>query len=116
MDERDEHPATRFRRTHDAREDAAALQGQSRQARRQAAKVHAETNAILDTVAEMMTCALRARGFALRAPVTARFRRDRTRSTGVEVVVRLREPQHADAAKAFLVERFPDPLSEMIVR
>ena len=74
-----------------------------------------ETNVILDTVAEMMSRVLRARGFALRAPVAATFRTAAGGSTGIEVVVRLDDPGHADAARAALVERFPDPLSDVIV-
>ena len=104
-----------FRGAQEAREGAAALRGESRQARRHAAEIRAETNAILDTVAEMVARALRVRGFALRAPVAASFRTDHGGSTGIEIVVRLEDPSHADAAKAALDQRFPDPLSDVIV-
>ena len=104
-----------LRGAHEAREDAAALRGESRQARRHAADICSETNAILDAVAEMMTRALDERGFRLLVPVAARFRTPEGGSTGVEVVVRLADPSHADAAKAALGERFPDPLSDVIV-
>jgi hypothetical protein len=57
-----------------------------------------------------------AAGFALLAPVVARFRMTQSDSTGVEVAVRLTDPRHANAAKAAIVERFPDRLSEVIVR
>jgi hypothetical protein len=115
MDRRDESVAARLRRARDAREDATALRGESRQARRHAAELRAETNAILDTVAEIMASALRRQGFALRAPVVAWFRTEQSGSTGVQIVVRLEDPRHADAAKAALVERFPDPLADVIV-
>jgi hypothetical protein len=115
MDRPEESLAAPLRGAREARENAVALRGESRQARRHAAEVRAETNAILDTVAQMMARTLRGRGFVLRAPVAARFRADRGGSTGVEIVVRLEDPSHADAAKAALVERFPDPLSDVIV-
>ena len=53
---------------------------------------------------------------AVQAPVEARFRCDKNGSTGIEVEVRLDEPSQADAATAALTERFPDPLSSIIVR
>ena len=105
-----------FRAAQEARENAAALRAESRRARRQAADVRAEANAILDGVGEMITHALRLRGFTLRAPVAATFRTDRGRSTGLEIVVQLEDPSHADAARAALSERFPDPLSTVIIR
>jgi hypothetical protein len=36
-------------------------------------------------------------------------------STGIVVAVRLHDPRRADAARAALVERFPDRLSQVIV-
>jgi hypothetical protein len=99
----------------EAREDASARRGASRQARRHAPEIRAETNAILDAVADMMARVLRRRGFALRAPVAARFRIAPTGSTGVEIIVRLEDPSHAAAAKAALLDRFPDPLADVIV-
>ena len=74
-----------------------------------------EGNALLDAVVRMVTDVLRRRGFALLAPVGARFRMAENGSTGVEVAVRLEDPRHATAAKAVLVERFPDQLSELDV-
>jgi hypothetical protein len=44
------------------------------------------------------------------------FRMTQSGSTGVEVAVRLTDPRHANATKAAIVERFPDRLSEVIVR
>ena len=115
MDRPEERLAVSYGRAREAREAAAALRGESEQLRRHSAEIRAESNAILDTVAEMMAHALRARGLALRAPVAARFRTRQCGSTGVEIVVRLEDPSHADAARAALVDRFPDPLSDVIV-
>jgi hypothetical protein len=91
------------------------VRAESRRARRHAAAIHAETNAILDTVEEVIAHALQVRGFALRAPVAARSRMRNGRSTGLEIVVRLQDPRRADAAMAALFERYPDPLSDVIV-
>jgi hypothetical protein len=107
--------ATRSRGARQARDDAAVLRAESRTTRRHAAAMHAETNAILDTVGELIARALQVRGFALRAPVTARFRTRQGGSTGLEIVVRLEDPRHADAAMAALLERYPDPLSDVII-
>ncbi len=78
--------------------------------------MRSEANALLDAVVWMVTSVLRGHGFAVQAPVEARFRCDENGSTGFEVEVRLEEPSHADAATAILSERFPDPLSSMVVR
>ena len=75
-----------------------------------------EGNVILDAVMLLVTNFLRGNGFALLAPVVARFRMAECGSTGVEVAVRLKDPSDANAAKAAIVERFPDRLSEVIVR
>jgi hypothetical protein len=115
MDRPDECSAAPLRRAREAREAAAALRGESRQARRHAADVRAETNAILDTVAELVARALQGRGFDLRAPVAARFQLEPSGSTGVEIVVQLEDPSHAAAARAAVLERFPDPLADVIV-
>ena len=69
----------------------------------------------LDAVVAMVTDFLERHGFALQAPVGARFRLAENGSTGVEIAVRLEDANHADAAKAALVERFPDRLSKVIV-
>jgi hypothetical protein len=74
-----------------------------------------QANAILDSVAQVMTGALRREGFELRAPVDVRFRTARSGSTGVEVSVRLKDPRHAEAAEAAIGKRFPDRLSAVIV-
>jgi len=70
---------------------------------------------LLDTVVLLVTNFLRWHGFALVAPVVARFRTTQSGSTGFEVTVRLKDPSHANAAKAALAKRFPDRLSEVIV-
>jgi hypothetical protein len=72
-------------------------------------------NALLDAVVQMVTDLLRRRGFSPLAPVRARFRTAENGSTGVVVAVRLEDPSHADPAKSAIAERFPDPLSEVIV-
>jgi hypothetical protein len=101
---------------HEARAEAAALHAENPQTRRRAAEMRSEANALLDAVVGMVTNVLRGHGFALHTPVEARFRRDENGSTGFEVEVRLEEPGDADVATAVLIERFPDPLSSMIVR
>ena len=75
-----------------------------------------EANALLDAVVGMVTNVLQGHGFVVHTPVEARFRCDENGSTGFEVEVRLEEPGDADVATAVLIERFPDPLSSMIVR
>ena len=79
-------------------------------------EISSDDNALLDAVVQMVTNVLLRQGFAVRAPVEASFRCHENGSTGIEVEVRLEVPGHADAATAVLVERFPDPLSIMIVR
>src|SRR4051794_1206726 len=115
MDRPEQNLARSSRRAREAREDAVALRSESRQAVRHAAEIRAETSAILDSVAELIAHVLRRRGFALRAPVAASFRTVDGGRTGVEIVVRLEEPNRAAAAKAALAECFPDPLSDLIV-
>jgi len=97
------------------RNDAAALSAQSRQARRHAAEVCDEANAILDAAVLLVTDCLRRQGFALLAPVVASFRMAESGSTGIEIAVRLKDPSHAADAVAAIVERFPDRLSEVVV-
>src|SRR4051795_11657822 len=99
----------------DIRDEAAAVRAESRQARCRAAEVRGETNAILDTVVLMVTEVLRGQGFALLEPVVARFRTADSGNTGVDVAVHLEDPSQARAAKAAIVERFPDRLSQVTV-
>jgi hypothetical protein len=77
---------------------------------------HPHGNAILDTVATMTTHVLKRKGFELRAPIAVRFRTAEGGSTGVEIVVRLSDPSQCEAATAAIVDRFPDRLSEVVVR
>src|SRR3954453_6894900 len=100
----------------EVRDEAIALRAESRQARLRAAEVRGGANAILDTVVMLITDVLRRQGFPLRAPVVARFREAENGNTGVEVAVRLEDPRQVSAAKAAIAERFPDHLSEVIVR
>jgi|tagenome__1003787_1003787.scaffolds.fasta_scaffold20971279_4 hypothetical protein len=102
-------------RRQQVRHEAVALRAESRQARQQSAEIRGETNAILDAVVLLATGLLRRHRFALRAPVAARFRMSEHGSTGVEITVHLEDPTHAEAARVALLERFPDPLSDVIV-
>src|SRR4051794_424739 len=95
-------------------DEAAALRAESRQARRRAGEVRDHGNVILDTVALMVTDVLRRQGFALLTPVVATFRMAENGSSGVQIVVRLKDPRHANAAKAAIGERFPDRLSDVV--
>jgi hypothetical protein len=87
-------------------EEASALRGESRQARRQA-KAARSANVILEAAAALVTRALERDGFALAAPVMARFL-DRQLDTGIEIEVSLKDRRRADAARAALAERFGD--------
>jgi hypothetical protein len=99
----------------EVRDEAAASRAESRQARRHATKVRGEKNAILDIVVRLVTDVLRRQKFALPAPVAARFRTTESGNTGVEVVVRLEDPSRADAAKAAVVDGYPDRPTEVVV-
>jgi hypothetical protein len=102
-------------RRQEVRDEAVALRAESRRARQQSAEVRGDGNAILDAVALLATGLLRRHGFALRAPVAAKFRMSERGSTGVEITVHLKDPSHAEAARVALLERFPDPLSDVTV-
>jgi hypothetical protein len=75
-------PAAR-REWHEVREGAVALRAETPQTSRRAAEMRSETNALLDAVVGMVTNVLRGHGFAVKAPVEARFRCDENGSTGV---------------------------------
>ena len=62
-----------FDRARERRDEAAALRGESRQAQRQAEALRS-TNVLLDTAVAMVSGVLDRGGFALAAPVVARFR------------------------------------------
>jgi hypothetical protein len=74
-----------------------------------------QANAILDSVAQVMTGTLRREGIELRAPVAVKFRTAESGSTGVEVVVPLSDPDRIAAATATIGEHFPDRLSAVVV-
>ena len=88
------------------REEAAALRAESGQARRQARAVLEQRNAILDAAMAITTEVLTTNRIALAQPVSATFQTDRRGSTGVEIVVRLKDPHRASAAKRLIDERF----------
>jgi hypothetical protein len=103
------------RQRQELRGEARVVRAESRQARHRAAQVRGETNAILETVVLLVTDVLRGNGFALLAPVAAKFRTVDGGNTGVEILVRLQDPSHAHAAQTAIDDRFPDRLSEVIV-
>jgi len=96
----------------EVRDEAAASRAESRRA----TEVRGEKNAILDTVVRLVTDVLRRQGFALLAPVAARFRTTESGNTGVEVVVRLEDPSRDDAAKTAVVDGYPERLTDVVVR
>jgi hypothetical protein len=63
-------------------------------------------NAILDAVGSAIASFLHARGFALAAPVSARFQTGAHGSSGVDVTVALEDPSKAPAARAAIHEHF----------
>lgn len=63
-------------------------------------------NPILLSAVAIIETVLTRRGLALAEPVAARFRTDERGSTGVEVTVRLRDPQRAALARRAITERF----------
>jgi hypothetical protein len=71
--------------------------------------VHAaepKTSAILGAATRVVTDVLTRHGFALAAPVVARFRQAAHGSTGVEVTVRLADSSFAHAARGLLQDRY----------
>ncbi|HEX6022324.1 MAG TPA: hypothetical protein VFZ00_10040 [Solirubrobacter sp.] len=86
----------------DAREEraaAAALRAEAGQARRRA-------NAILDSAVAIVETVLERRGITLAEPVAAKFRTDESGSGGIEISVRLKEPDRAPFARSAIIERF----------
>ena len=63
-------------------------------------------NAILESAGAVIASFLKGRGFALAAPVTARFQTSSHGSCGVDVTVALEDPSKAPAARAALHEHF----------
>jgi DNA-binding IclR family transcriptional regulator len=93
------------KRARAAREDAAALAAQSRQTRRQARALGEVTAVILEQAQAIVREVLQAGGFAVAAPVRARFRTAEGGTTAVEVTLQLEDPAHVDRAAAALLER-----------
>src|SRR3954453_12772471 len=65
-----------------------------------------KTSAILGAATKVITEVLTRHGFALAAPVVARFRQAAHGSTGVEVTVRLEDSSFAHAARGILHDRY----------
>jgi hypothetical protein len=65
-----------------------------------------KTSAILGAAAKVITDLLTGHGFALAAPVAARFRQASHGSTGVSVTVRLADSSVAHAARGLLHDRY----------
>lgn len=63
-------------------------------------------NALLEAAGSAIASFLNARGFALAAPVTARFQTGAHGSSGVDVTIALEDPSEAPAARAAVYERF----------
>ena len=61
---------------------------------------------MLRSAAHMVSSLLRRHDFSLAKPVEARFCTNEHGSSGIAVTVQLRDPRHAGAARALLVERF----------
>ena len=68
------------------------------------------TSAILRTATRIITDLLTGHGFALAAPVGARFLEASHGSTGVEVTVRLKDSSAAPVARGLLHERYGSPV------
>ena len=63
-------------------------------------------NAILESAGAAIASFLHARGFALAAPVRARFQTSEHGSCGVVVTIALEDPSKAAAAQAAIQEHF----------
>jgi hypothetical protein len=63
-------------------------------------------NALLEAAGSAIASFLRARGFALAGPVTARFQTSEHGSSGVDVTIALQDPSEAPAARAAICEHF----------
>jgi hypothetical protein len=66
----------------------------------------ARQNAILESAGAVIASFLHARGFALAAPVRARFHTSEQGSSGVDVTIALEDPSKAAAARAAIYEHF----------
>jgi hypothetical protein len=63
-------------------------------------------NALLESAGAVIASFLNARGFALAAPVNARFHTGEHGSSGVDVTIALEDPSKAAAARAAICEHF----------
>ena len=63
-------------------------------------------NAILEAAGAAIASFLKGRGFALAAPVHARFLTGEHGSSGVDVTIALQDPSEAPAARAAIHEHF----------
>jgi hypothetical protein len=63
-------------------------------------------NALLESAGAMIASFLKGRGFALAAPVDARFQTTEHGSSGVDVTIALEDPSKAAAARAAIHEHF----------
>ena len=63
-------------------------------------------NAILEAAGSVIASFLKGRGFALAAPVNARFHTSEHGSSGVDVTIALQDPTEAPAARAAIYEHF----------
>jgi hypothetical protein len=87
------------------REQSTALRVEGHQARRKAQAARQQSAAILESVRELVAGVLHARGLDV-AAVAAHFRMADSGTTGIEVIVELEDPAHADRAAAAIAERF----------
>jgi hypothetical protein len=63
-------------------------------------------NALLESAGAVIASFLKGRGFALAAPVDARFQTSEHGSSGVDVTIALQDPSEAPAARAAIREHF----------
>jgi hypothetical protein len=87
------------------RELAAAVRAESEQAQRQTRTLRSETSAILASAVAIIESVLERHGIGLAEPVAAKFRTDELGSTGIEVSLRLIEPDAAALARKAIIER-----------
>jgi hypothetical protein len=92
-------------RSREEREATAALRAEGVQAHRRARALSAQANVLLDSAVAIIEAVLARRGLALAEPVGAKFRTDELGSSGIEVSVRLEDPQTAAIARSAITER-----------
>jgi hypothetical protein len=74
-----------------------------------------EANLLLQSAVAIIETILASRGVALAAPVAARFRTDELGSSGIEVSVRLKDPEAAAIVRSAITERFGESCSDSLV-